>query len=263
MTTQPDVFDRNMTQYLDEQERPWSRLRYKLVQANLARHIGQGGLLRVLDAGGGNGLDTFSLAEQGHDVSLVDYSTEMLEAAAERAAQAGLAERVHIRQADLLSLRDLFPADSFDVVLCHHVLQYIKDARSLCASLVALLQPGGILSLVTMNRYSIPYHAAFLRGDLAGALAQVDARTSQGRIFDAELISYTAEEIAGLLVGLGCAVEGDYGIRCMCDYWGDNERKSDPAVWAQIEQLEFALTDRFPYKLLARNIQVIARKPQR
>jgi hypothetical protein len=47
-----------MTQYLDEQERPWSRLRYKLVQANLARHIGQGGLLRVLDAGGGNGLDT-------------------------------------------------------------------------------------------------------------------------------------------------------------------------------------------------------------
>ena len=45
----------------------------------------------------------------------------------------------------------------------------------------------------------------------------------------------------------------------MCDYWGDNERKSDPTVWAQIEQLEFALTDRFPYKLLARNLQVIAR----
>ena len=61
-------------------------------------------------------------------------------------------------------------------------------------------------------------------------------------------------------MGLGCAIEGDYGIRCMCDYWGDNERKSDPVTWNQIEQLEFALTARRPYKLLARNLQVIAVK---
>ena len=63
-----------------------------------------------------------------------------------------------------------------------------------------------------------------------------------------------------MLVSLGCAIEGDYGIRCMCDYWGDNERKSDPAIFEQIEELEFALTAKHPYKLLARNLQVIARK---
>ena len=260
MTTQPAVFDSHMTQWLDEQEQPWGRLKYKLIQANLAKHLPQGAPLRVLDAGGGNGLDAFFLAEQGHDVTLVDYSTEMLEAAAERAAQAGLTEHVHIQRGDLLSLRDLFPADRFDAVLCHHVLQYIEDARSLCATLIGLLKPGGILSLVTMNRYSIPYHAAFLRGDLAGALALMDARTAKASIFDATLTFYTAEEIADLLVGLGCAIEGDYGIRCMCDYWGDNERKSDPVTWNQIERLEFALTARHPYKLLARNLQVIAVK---
>lgn len=31
-------------------------------------------------------------------------------------------------------------------------------------------------------------------------------------------------------------------------------------VFAQIEQLEFALTNRHPYKLLARYFQIIARK---
>jgi S-adenosylmethionine-dependent methyltransferase len=249
-----------MARWLDEQQQPWGRLKYKLIQANLSRHLPQERPLRVLDAGGGNGFDTFFLAEQGHIVDLVDYSQEMLEQAARRVAEIGLGQQVHLHEADLTALPSLFRGVQFDVVLCHHVIQYVEDARLLLESLVALLEPGGIISLVTMNRYSIPYHAAFLRGDLAGALALVDARTTKASIFDATLTYYAADEVADLLTGLGCAIEGDYGIRCMCDYWGDNERKSDPAVFEQIERLEFALTDRFPYKLLARNLQVIGRK---
>jgi S-adenosylmethionine-dependent methyltransferase len=260
MTTQPAVFDNHMAQWLEEQERPWGKLKYKLIQANLARHFEPGKSLRVLDAGGGNGFDTLWLAEQGHTVDLVDSSGEMLQAATRRTAETGLKRRVRIQRADLQALPDLFPAASFDAVLCHHVVQYVEDVPSLLESLVALLKPGGVLSLVTINRYSIPYHAAFLRRDLAGALALVDTRTVRTYIFDAEMTTYSAEEIGALIVRLGCAVEGDYGIRCMCDYWGSNELKSDPMVFEQIERLEFALTDKFPYKLLARNLQVIARK---
>lgn len=260
MTTLPDVFDRSMARWLDEQQQPWGRLKYKLIQANLSKHLPQERPLRVLDAGGGNGFDTFFLAEQGHIVDLVDYSQEMLEQAARRVAEVGLEQRIHVHEADLTALPNLFGGIQFDVVLCHHVIQYVEDARSLLESLVGLLKPGGILSLVTINRYSIPYHAAFLRRDLAGALVLVDARTVRTYIFDAEMTAYSAEEISALLVRLECAVEGDYGIRCMCDYWGNNELKSDPMVFEQIEQLEFALTNRFPYKLLARNLQVIARK---
>ena len=260
MTPQSGVFDKRIAQWRDEQQQSWGKLKYKLIQTNLVRHLGQGKPLRILDAGGGNGHDTLFLAERGHSVELVDYSREMLEEAASRAAQAGLAQQVHIHQTDLLALPALFPKACFDVVLCHHVSQYVEDARALCASLVALLKPGGIMSLVTMNRYSIPYHAAFLRGDLAGALAQIDARTSKASIFDAVLTYFSADEVADMLLSLGCAIEADYGIRCMCDYWGDNERKSDPAIFEQIEELEFALTAKHPYKLLARNLQVIARK---
>ena len=63
-----------------------------------------------------------------------------------------------------------------------------------------------------------------------------------------------------LLEHAGLIHEANYGIRCMIDYWGDNEQKCDPAIFQQLEALEFALTDRHPYKLLARHFQVIGRK---
>ena len=58
----------------------------------------------------------------------------------------------------------------------------------------------------------------------------------------------------------GCADAHDYGLLCICGYWTDNERKSDPAIFAQLETLELAMTDRNPYKLLARYFHIVARK---
>jgi S-adenosylmethionine-dependent methyltransferase len=69
---------------------------------------------------------------------------------------------------------------------------------------------------------------------------------------------YTPEELSTLLTQHGYHVAAYYGIRCLCDYWGDNQRKADPAIFAQLQRLEFALTDRHPYNLLARYLQIIA-----
>jgi hypothetical protein len=44
------------------------------------------------------------------------------------------------------------------------------------------------------------------------------------------------------------------------DYMYDNERKYDDEFYRKLEQLELALTDRYPYYLLARFFQIIARK---
>ena len=119
---------------------------------------------------------------------------------------------------------------------------------------------GWAASLISINRYSQPYHAAFLRGDLTEALSQVDGRQQRAHTFDTLMTNYSVEEIRGMLGSIGCRVEQDYGLRCLYDYWGDNERKFDPAIAEQMERLEFALMDRYPYKLLARYYHVIARK---
>ncbi len=136
----------------------------------------------------------------------------------------------------------------------------IEDVPTLLQDLLLPLKAGGLISVISINRYSMPYHAAFLRGDLSEAFSQLDARTMKASVFDAVLTNYSADEICGLLESAGCHIEQDYGLRCICDYWGDNERKFDPAVFEQLEQLEYALTARYPYKLLARYYQIIARK---
>lgn len=259
MSISATTFDHHIARWQHEMSLPWAKLKYKLVQANLAKHIGQG-QWHVLDAGGGSGLDSIPLAEGGHWVDLVDYSREMLAEATHQAVLARAQERVAVHYGDVRDIVHLFPQSHFDLVLCHNVLQYVEDISALLRDLVTLLKTGGLISVMSINRYSIPYHAAFLDDNLIEALDRLDTRRVTAKIFDAAMTSYCVDEVNEVLKSVGCVAEKDYGVRCVCDYWGDNERKSDPAVFEQIERLEFALAGRHPYKLLARYFQVVARK---
>jgi 2-polyprenyl-3-methyl-5-hydroxy-6-metoxy-1,4-benzoquinol methylase len=252
-------FDNKIALWKQQMELPWAKLKYKLIQSNLAKHLGQT-QMRILDAGGGNGLDSIPLAAQGHFVEIIDYSQEMLADARQAVVQANAQERVGTHLADVSDLSKLFPNSQFDLILCHNVLQYVDDISELFRAFSDLLKPDGIISIVSINRFSIPYHAAFLEGNLSEAIRLLDSRISKAKIFDTDMISYSAGEISKLLHEVGIVTVKDYGIRCLCDYWGDNERKSDPKIFEQIERLEFALTELHPYKLLARYFQIIARK---
>jgi len=259
MPTSAAVFDSSIDRWIAEGHTPWGKLRCTVTLANLRRHLGPGPF-DILDAGGGNGRDSIPLAAQGHRLTIVDYSATMLADAARNATAAQAQERVTVHQAELQALPELFPHPCFDTVLCHNVLQYVDDVPALLATVAAPLRPGGLLSIISVNRYAIPYRAAFLQDDLAQAYAKLDQHSDTAILFGTIMNQFSAEEIVTMLPAAGCVALEDYGIRCICDYWGDNQRKSDPAIFAQIERLELALTDRHPYKLLARYFQVVARK---
>lgn len=253
------TFDRQMEHWRSEQKLPWYRIMRRQIQVNLAAHLA-GGALQILDAGGGNGLDALPLAEEGRHVLLVDYSAAMLADAQEQAAAGGLRDRVQVRQAEVEGIGELLAGETFDAILCHNVIQYLDDAPALLRQLVGLLRPGGLLSLVSMNRYSAAYAALLLHGDLDAAAAAIDTHTARTIIFDAALTVYSAEEAAAMLTEAGLAVVADYGLLGITAYWREDERKHDPAVFAQLEALELALMDKEPYKRLARSFQLIARK---
>jgi hypothetical protein len=71
---------------------------------------------------------------------------------------------------------------------------------------------------------------------------------------------YSAEEMRAMLPDAGLNFDAEYGIRCLSDYWGDNETKSKPEVWEKLKKVEYALTDKYPYNLLARFWQMVAHK---
>jgi len=259
MTASAQLFDEKLSAFKEQQNAPWGRLRYSIASANLRQHLADRPL-QILDAGGGNGLDAIPLARQGHAVTILDYSAEMLAEAQRNAEAGGVAERVTFQQADLAAIPALFPEAQFDAVLCHNVIQYVDDIEAAFKTVCHALRPGGILSVICVNRYSEAYRQAFQQLKMGAAYASLDARTIMTTIFGVPARVYAAEEMRQPLHAAGCEVAGDYGLRCVCDYIPNNDIKSDPAFFAQLEQLEYALTDKYPYKLLGRYFQVVARK---
>ncbi len=255
----PDAFDAHRAEFKEHQETPWGRLRYTLGLANIRRHLADGGPLRVLDAGSGNGPEAIVLAAAGHHVTLVDYAPGLLDDARQAAEAQGVAERLIVHHADLAAIPDLFPEPGFDLLLCHNVLQYVDDVAGAIHAICHPLRPGGLASIVCVNRYSEPYRLALMEHDPDRALAALEADTIVAGVFSLRAHARVAEDMYPLLEAAGCTVLARYGVRAVGDYM-DNSYKLDPAFYEQLERLEFAVADRFPYYLLARFFQIIARK---
>jgi len=112
---------------------------------------------RVLDAGGGQGQFSLPLAAAGHDLTLCDLSSAMLDLARTAAAEAALS-RVTFRHASIQELaRQCVDGHMapFDLVICHSVLEWVADQPGLIVALAQLLRPGGVLSLTFYNRHGL------------------------------------------------------------------------------------------------------------
>ncbi|NOK60952.1 MAG: methyltransferase domain-containing protein [Chloroflexi bacterium AL-W] len=234
-------------------------MRYRIAQANLANHLPPPPA-HILDVGGGNGLDVLPLAQQGYTITLVDYSIRMLEHAQREAAKTHINTQFTYIQSDVHHLTEAVGNKAFDVMLCHNILQYLDDADQVLVQLSTHLKAGGLLSIISPNPDSEAYRPAFQQLDLAAAYDQLDTKTSYAKTFQATVRRYTSEELQQWLGAAQCAVIVRYGIRCLCDYLPDNERKTDPAFLANLERLELELRHRYPYYLLARFLHLIAQK---
>ncbi|MFI5783320.1 methyltransferase domain-containing protein [Nocardia sp. NPDC051570] len=254
------AFDRHLDAFRSYQETPWGRLRYEQVTTNLARHLPDRPL-KVLDVGGGNGLDALQLAGQGHQVTIVDPSQASLDEAATLAASHGCAERIQTCLADIEALPDVAAGDSFDLVMAHNVLQYVPDQAEALAATVRVLAPGGVLSVLVPNPVSDPLIAAVRRGELAEAIRLLDAPTRASLTYDVEVEVVTATELAADMVTAGMGRPARYGVRAVCDLISDDEAKHDPRFFAELLRLENLLADRHPYLETARFAHLIAEKP--
>jgi len=118
---------------------------------------GEAARRRVLDAGGGQGQFSLPLAAAGHDLTLCDLSSAMLDLARTAAAEAALS-RVTFRHASIQELaRQCVDGHMapFDLVICHSVLEWVADQPGLIVALAQLLRPGGVLSLTFYNRHGL------------------------------------------------------------------------------------------------------------
>ena len=215
------------------------------------------GPLRILDVGGGDALDAMPLAAAGHDVTVLDPSEQMLSAARERAAAAGV--QMQFAQA---GIEDLPTPGSFDAVLCHFVVQYRSgdDLGEDIARLVNATRPGGLVSVIAPNPASHVF-TRLLREGPAQALAELERETVRTVTFDCDVRKVAFMEVEAHLESLGCAVVGRYGGRIANDLVIDDARKFDPGYYADLEQLELALCDQEPFWRTGMFWQLVATAP--
>lgn len=146
--------------FYDEEYEEWERLAYHLPEFEVTkRYMLQyiTGQKKILDIGGGPGRYSIFLAQQGHEVTLVDLSGKHIRQAIDKAAEAG----VHLDSSihgDALRLHEyLYKKEQFDVVLLMGPLYHLtKEEDRLLALKEALraLRPGGLLIAAFISNYA-------------------------------------------------------------------------------------------------------------
>ncbi|MGK2875749.1 MAG: class I SAM-dependent methyltransferase, partial [Nocardioides sp.] len=174
----------------------------------LAVALGSQTPLDVLDIGGGTGGSAVTIAQMGHRVTVVDPSPDALAALDRRARERGV--DVRAQQGDIASL-GVEPA-SFDVVLCHGVLEVVEDPAASVDALRQTLRPGGTLSLLVAQRHSAVIARAML-GHFVEARALLDNVERGGRTGR----RFTAEELRSLVAEAGLEPGQVHGVRTFVD----------------------------------------------
>jgi S-adenosylmethionine-dependent methyltransferase len=229
-----------------------SRLRYEQAQHNLEKLHYFHPPLRVLDAAGGNGLNTSYLLGKGHAVTLLDSDPEKL-----RQANQLLAEAIRRRQCRLVlgkmdTIGEQLAGEQFDLILCHHVVEHLEDCAGTLNALQRLSAPNGELSLITLNPVSEVIRAVILKNDPAIARSKLrDKNHCLRRLGQTRL--YTLEDITSAAEKADWCLENFMAIRVLADYMPEAEA-TEPRV-LELIALEEELAMQEPYRRFGRFTQ--------
>jgi S-adenosylmethionine-dependent methyltransferase len=207
---------------------------------------------------GGTGFASVQLARLDYEVVLLDSSEEMLRIARQQVEAGSVAARISICHADAGQLRELFDAESFDIVVCHNLLEYAEDPSTVVRDMALVLRKDSVLSILVRNRAGEVLKEAIKSRDWKLAKANLTAATVKDSLYGEFVRVFTLEEVRDLLARASLEVIAEHGIRVFFDYLV-LENLSD-AAYSQIFELESALGVRPEFAAIARYIQVIARR---
>jgi len=240
-----------MTSYPASSQPDPGQVRATAVWTALEPILGSGPL-RVLDVGGGTGGFAVPLAQRGHTVTVIDPSPDALALLARRAHAAGVDTLVSGLQGDGDRLADVVPSDSADLVLCHHVLEYVDEPATAAAALAACVRAGGWVSLLVANQAAAVLSRAVAgRPDEALTLLQGQPDATRQRRFG-------IEELHDLVGRAGLAVQMWHGVRVVADLLPALDAGAELSAAAR--QLEVVLAERSPYRDLATDLHLLCRR---
>jgi S-adenosylmethionine-dependent methyltransferase len=262
MTAQANCerFQTGAAQYAAYLETPEGRLRLDLTFANLQEFLLTAKQsLRVLDIGGGTGAMAVRLAQLGFHVTLLDESTPMLEFAARAAQEAKIAEMISLQHGDAKQLASLFGAGSFDLVLCHNILEYLDDPSAVLRNASQLLRDSSsVISVLVRNQVGEVLKSAIKDGDLSVTENNLTAEWALESLYGGNVRLFTAESRQAMVEAASLTVTAERGVRVISDYLPSKISRNDQ--YEQIFKLEHKLGKRLEFAAVARYTHYLARR---
>ncbi len=157
--------------------------------------------LRLLDIGCGGGLLSEPMARLGFDVTAVDASERNIGTASTHAAETGLAINYVCSTAEALLASGTAP---FDIILNMEVIEHVADPGDFLRTCAALLAPGGLMIVATLNRTLKALALAKVGAEYV--LRWLPAGTHDWNKF------LTPEELRSFLADHAVAMQGPFGV---------------------------------------------------
>ncbi len=253
----------NAEKYAAYTSTPEGRLRLELSFANLQEIFPRSDSrrpLRALDVGCGPGAAGLPLAGLGFHVTLLDSSSAMLEIAKHAIEEGGVAEKVVLEQGEAADAAKLFPKGTFDLVLCHNILEHVDDPAAVLSAVSQVVrndstQPG-IVSILVRNRAGEIFKAGIQQGDLSMAERYLTDVFAQESLFGGQVRLFTRESLRAMLDGTPLEVIAERGVRVISDYLP--ETISRDGEYQRIFELERKLGSRPEFAAVARYTQYFA-----
>ncbi|MCM3883845.1 methyltransferase domain-containing protein [Frankia sp. R82] len=252
-------------------------VRQRLVTRALIEHLPPAPA-RLLDIGGGNGVQAMEFARRGYHVTVCEPDPRML-AAARRGladAPASVRRRVELVEGDGRDAVHLV-GTGWDATFCHGVIMFVPEPAPLLNVLVELTRPGGIVSVVGKNGPALALRAGLqgrwqdttaMLGDPWAAAATEDVQET-GRRQGAGGVGPDRPpalplppgddpaNVAGILTAAGTRSLAWYGIRTFTDHLGDIPPGPDVD---SVVDAEWVAGAQDPYRGIARLIHHVHRR---
>jgi S-adenosylmethionine-dependent methyltransferase len=243
------LIDKFAQRVYDTRKGDW---RLKLLKEDLQNLSQTSEPLSVWDAGCGFAQISVWLAAQGHQLTLCDLSTKMLQRAQQLFAELNLTGQFHHQAAQNLAPQ----LPEFDLVLFHAVLEWLVQPLPSLEIVANKVKIGGYLSLLFYNRNAMVYTNT-LKGDWRWKNLLNDSYMGKGSKLTPPNPQYP-HEVLEKLHNLGFSITTHTGIRVFHDYLSKDTLEQ--SLEAQLFELEYRYCRMPTYRDMGRYVHLLAKR---
>ncbi|MBO4639952.1 MAG: class I SAM-dependent methyltransferase [Treponema sp.] len=205
-------------------EQPWGKIFYDVIFNQLK--FQNDNRLKILDFGAGFCITAMHYGKN-HDVTALEPNEEMYNLRFESDDYTLITQGLDY----LKNIED----NTYDVALCHNVLEYVENKDEILAELKRVLKPGGYLSIIKHNLYGRVYGCAVLTDNPKAALDLLDEKPEDSMFGNRDV--YTNEYLTEFF-GNEMKLSELYGIRAFYGLSSNNEIKYTDEWYNSMLELE-------------------------